>query len=113
MDWLKARRLFEALTAAADGAPHLEGLMDEWRTQLVRYAQLRTRWAMSDQEEKRHMDRHRRLIHNAFIDSTNALSRTMKKERRDIGWRAELGQDRRVIGDFACYVHCILGLRAA
>ncbi|MFZ1641935.1 MAG: hypothetical protein WAV07_11025 [Candidatus Contendobacter sp.] len=29
-----------------------------------------------------------------------------------IGWRALLGDDRKNIGDFACYLHCLLGVKS-
>jgi tetratricopeptide (TPR) repeat protein len=45
-------------------------------------------------------------------DACNILSRAMNERGKDISWRAQLGQDRREIGDFACYIHCILGLSA-
>ena len=113
MDWLKARSLFETVMTTVDGTPHLERLVHEWQEQAVRYAQVRTRSAMVSPEDRKRLDLHRGLTHTAFIDSTNALSRAMQKQEMDIGWRAELGHNRRVIGDFACYVHCLLGLRGA
>jgi hypothetical protein len=58
------------------------------------------------------MDQRRTLAHNAFIDSVNIMSRNMDKENEDNLWRAVLGDDRKIIGDFACYVHMFLGLEA-
>ncbi len=40
------------------------------------------------------------------------LSRAMAKDGEKSDWRAQLGDDRKVIGDFACLVHAILGLRS-
>lgn len=37
----------------------------------------------------------------------------MKKQGEDASWWEQLGQNRQRIGDFACYIHCILGLKAA
>jgi len=34
------------------------------------------------------------------------------KSGQSIRWRERLGDDRKVIGDFACHLHAILGLRA-
>jgi hypothetical protein len=28
------------------------------------------------------------------------------------GWRAEIGTDRKEIGDFACLLHAVIGIRA-
>ncbi len=52
------------------------------------------------------------IAHNTLIDNCNILSRNMAKKSGDVSWREVLGDDRREIGDFACYLHCILGLSA-
>ena len=53
----------------------------------------------------------RTLAHNALINSLDSLSRFMGKEGQDITWRELLGTDR-IIGDFAYFLHCILGIAA-
>ena len=58
------------------------------------------------------MERRRTAAHDRLIDACNILSRQMAKEGEDNSWRADLGEDRRRIGDFACMLHCLLGLRA-
>ena len=78
----------------------------------VRYARVRTDWLLADTEKRREMDKHRTSIHEAFIDACNILSRNMAKEGEDVSWKASLGDDRKGVGDFACYLHCILGLLA-
>ena len=40
------------------------------------------------------------------------LSLHMAKWGETIGWRALLGADRKNIGDFACYLHRLLGVKA-
>ncbi len=76
----------------------------------VRYARARTDWLLADTEKHREIDAHRTATHDALIDACNILSRNMAKKGEDISWRASLGDDRKGIGDFACYLHCILGL---
>lgn len=76
----------------------------------IRYARIRTDWYFMSDEEKLMSDKIRTTSHNAFIDVCNILSRNMIKNGEDASWRKELGDDRKVIGDFACYVHCFLGL---
>jgi len=78
----------------------------------VRYARIRVDWELSDQKNRKEMDEERTRAHNAFIDSCNILSRNLHQKSEDNTWREELGTDRREIGDFACFIHCILGLRA-
>ena len=78
----------------------------------LRYAHIRADWQLASLEKRLEMDAPRRLAHNAFIDACNILSRNQAKAGFENGWRTHLGRDRRTIGDFACYLHCILGLEA-
>jgi hypothetical protein len=93
-----------------------ESALTALRRQLIRaatdYAHLRAVWQISEREERRQMDQRRTLAHNAFIDCCNILSRSMEKADEDNSWREVLGDDRKRIGDFACYVHLFLGLEA-
>lgn len=77
----------------------------------VHYAHYRSRWPLLDFDERRELDAARTSAHNAFIDACNNLSRNMAQIGEDNGWRASLGEDRRTIGDFACYITLFLGLR--
>ena len=58
------------------------------------------------------MHEERRSAHNVFIDACNIMSRNMIKNGEDASWRKELGDDRKVIGDFACYISFVLGIKA-
>jgi len=78
----------------------------------IRYARIRTEWYLSTIEEKRRLSGARRMAHNCIIDDCNILSRNMAKIGEDVSWREDLGCDRRSIGDFACYLHCILGINS-
>jgi len=79
----------------------------------VRYARLRVDWLLADREERiATKEGERSRAHEAVIDSANILSRYMAKNAMDNSWRERLGADRREIGDFACHLHCLLGLRA-
>jgi hypothetical protein len=87
-------------------------LADDLIQAAVRYARLRVDWLLATPEARREMDPTRRHAHNAFIDACNILSRNMQQAGEDNGWRARIGNDRQTIGDFACYLHCLLGIRA-
>jgi len=78
----------------------------------VRYAQIRVEWQLSNAEKRIELDRARTLAHNAFIDSCNILSRAMEKLSEPTFWREQLGTDRKFIGDFACYIHFEISIRA-
>ena len=83
-----------------------------WVEAAARYAQIRVAWAMSDAAGRRAMDPSRTSAHDVFIDECNILSRAMAAAGESNAWRAEIGTDRREIGDFACLLHCAVGLRA-
>lgn len=93
-------------------SPLLEGFYQEWLQTAVRYAHIQTEWSLANQKERAGMERERRIAHDRFIDACNILSRNMAIADLDASWRKRLGQNRKVIGDLACYVHCFLGLSA-
>ena len=78
----------------------------------IRYAHIRVDWELSSAHVRRDMDDERTRSHNTFIDSCNILSRNMAKNSEDNTWRQLLGDDRKTIGNFACSLHCLLGLKA-
>ena len=78
----------------------------------IQYARIRTDYYLASLEEKEEMEDSRTRVHNAFIDSCNILSRNMAKQGEDITWRELLGTNRKIIGDFACYIHCIIGIKS-
>jgi hypothetical protein len=79
---------------------------------VVSYAQIRARWSLAPLEQRREMDRRRSAAHDALIDACNVLSRKMHRGGEDNRWREIITDDRKEIGDFACFVHAILGVRA-
>lgn len=106
MDFDTAQHLFRQIEATK-----LVELKNELLNAAVRYARLRTNWQLADLEQRREMDRHRTAAHDALIDACNILSRNMAKTGEDASWRAAMN-DRKEVGDFACYIHCFLGLAA-
>ena len=50
--------------------------------------------------------------HEVFIDACNILSRNQGRAGEVNAWRESLGDDRKRIGDLACYLVLDLGLRA-
>jgi len=78
----------------------------------IRYANIRAEWSLMDKEQRLEADANRSRAHDSFIDSCNIMSRNMLKAGESVTWRALLGDDRKVIGDFACYLHCLLAVKA-
>lgn len=100
-------RIYESMRNSSCGSA-----IEEVRALAVRYARIRTDWALADSEARRDMDSSRTRLHDRLIDAINILSREMARAGEDNGWRGELGNDRKYIGDFACHLHAILGVEA-
>lgn len=68
----------------------------------VRYAHIRAEWNTLSREEKLERDSSRTAAHDSFISSINIIARS----EGEIGlqWRECLTDDRKRIGDFACYL---------
>ncbi len=94
------------------GHTAVNGLLQDLIEAAVRYARLRVDWALRDREGRAALDPTRSAAHNALIDSCNILSRAMLRAGEDATWREALGNDRKVIGDMACHLHCVLGVGA-
>lgn len=90
----------------------LEDLKNDLIQKAVKYARIRTDYQLAPSESRNEIGSLRTIAHNAFIDSCNILSRNMANNGEDVTWRKTLGDNRKVIGDFACYLHCILGIQA-
>jgi len=73
-------------------------------TAAVKYSQSRAGWPLWDREKRMEEDSLRTTRHNQAIDSFNILARYLKKQGKPAAWRDTLGDDRKRIGDFACYL---------
>ncbi len=102
--------IYEELEGYRD--PELIQLRTDTYRLAVKYAGIRAGWNFLSVEEKSASSQARTLAHNAFIDACNILSRAVIREGGSAEWRRQLGQDRKEIGDFACYLACFLGIRA-
>jgi hypothetical protein len=107
MDYQEAENIFQIIKSSK-----LQGLSDLFIKSAIRYAQLRVEWYFANPEERIELDLVRTRAHEALISNCNALSRNMKESGEDDAWRYRLGNDRKRIGDFACFVYAILGISA-
>ena len=78
----------------------------------LEYAAIRSKWLTYTQDQRREKDSVRTAKHNVLISSFNMLSRYLEKIGKGISWRNALGDERKRIGDFACYIAFIFGLNA-
>ncbi|MBE0673646.1 MAG: hypothetical protein IH591_03205 [Bacteroidales bacterium] len=100
-----AKSLYESISSSA-----LHGMVINLIKAAVRYSGLRNKWYLASAEERIDLDRKR--SHDAFISSCDILARNMSERREDASWRSKLGNDRKTIGDFACYISLFVGLDA-
>ena len=107
MDWEKAT----AIACAIGGSRLVEHRIRLFRSALC-YAGIRAQWQLSTPEERLAMNEGRTRAHDAFIEACDVMGRGMANENEDVSWRGKLGDDRKEIGDFACYLNLILGLAA-
>jgi len=107
MDYRTANEIYKLIESSRS-----IGLKKDLLKAAVKYARIRTDWSLSDLDDKTIRDNQRKVSHDAVIDSCNILSRNQAQIGEDNSWRELLGNDRKVIGDFACFLHCILGLSA-
>ncbi len=108
MDLESAERILENVQRSSVQ----DAIRRQWLEAAVRYAELRVAWWMAPAIERRDIDGSRTAAHDAFIDACNILSRAMAAAGEPNTWRAEIGTGRGEIGDFACILHCVLGLKA-
>ncbi len=106
MNYDEAVSVYEAMKAGDD---HLR--VQVLRT-AIRYTNMRVEWFLMTTAERLAVDRQRTAAHDAVIDAVNILSRSMAKAGLDNEWRRLLGDDRKVIGDFACFLVAHLGVLA-
>jgi hypothetical protein len=86
-----------------------EHLETEMKTTLcataIRYAQISSESTIAATEDRLAMETRRTRSHDAFIDLYNIFSRIEAPARKHINRRSILGDDRKVMGDFARYIH--------
>lgn len=108
MDLVAAERILRDVERSAV----IPSLRRQWIESAVRYADLRVAWWLASVSERGERDASRTAAHDVFIDACNILSRAMAAAGESNRWRSEIGTERGEIGDFACLLHAVLGLRA-
>ena len=68
------------------------------------YAGIRASWEYMTREKKVNDDKNRTSAHDSFIRNLDITARMVEKEGCDITWRIKLGDNRKKIGDFGCYI---------
>lgn len=85
-------------------------LYDSMIEKAIRYTNTRAEWNTLTREERRDRDSSRSILHDAFISSINIIARTQGEDGSV--WRKRLTDERKRIGDFACYIALFKSLDA-
>lgn len=107
----EAQEIYNVINANLDRTDEdIVGLYKDMISRAVRYAHIRAGWNALSREQKLEQDDSRTSAHDAFIMSVNIISRT----QGNIGsqWRERLSDDRKRVGDFACYIALFEGIEA-
>lgn len=107
MDFTKAEKIYVQIITS-----QLTDLASKLIKSGIRYARIRVDWYLLSMKDRMDFDKERTHAHNAFISSCDILARNMKKQGEDNSWRKTLGNERKVIGDFARLLHALLGIKA-
>ena len=87
-------------------------LYEDFLDGAFKYASIRSLWLTMSKDEKMERDKERTFKHDSIINRVNILARYLEKMGNDVSWRVELGDSRKRIGDFACYIALFYGLEA-
>lgn len=101
----EANRIYGMLVASA---PEHDREFDKKFQVLVeraeKYAAYRAVWLGKDLRERMEIDEERSRAHDLFIKAKDALSTYMYEQKLGNDWDDCLGEERKRIGDFACYL---------
>lgn len=76
-----------------------------------RYTECRFNWNFMTFEEKLEADTERSIAHNAFITNCDIMARNMSNKGEPSQWPTKLTNYRKIIGDFACMLVALIGLK--
>ena len=110
MNWNDAQKIVNEITKYNTKDEDLIDLRDDFYQACLRYSNLRFKWYFSDLDKKKEMDKERTAAHNALISSWNVLCRYMNNQNIECNSKELFPNDRKNIGDLACYLCAIIGI---
>lgn len=93
-----------------EGNSDAKELYEELIQQAIKYADFRAKWLTWNRSKRMEQDDNRTSCHNSLIIKFDMLARYVKSQGKEAAWRDVLGYEkddkynRKVIGDFACYL---------
>jgi len=101
------------IDALVPGDEDCEELFSDLILSMKKYATIRADWFIElDLKGRQEIDSHRTSLHDIVISGCNALARLQSKLGKSNEWRELLGDERKRIGDFACYVVFIYSINS-
>lgn len=92
--------------------PEFKNYWKEFIQLCVKYAEARGSWLTLSREEKQSFDETRTIIHNKVIYQLKLLKGLADAQGKDVSWFETFKDDRKLIGDFACYVAYVYAVNA-
>ncbi|HFI0446504.1 TPA: hypothetical protein ACGOW0_000899 [Streptococcus suis] len=89
--------------------------LDYWKEFLsscVSYAEARGKWFLLSKEERMDFDSKRTTIHNKVIFNLKIIKALANEKGKDTTWFDKFQDERKRIGDFACYLAYVYGVNA-
>lgn len=87
--------------------------MEYWNdliTSCIEYAEIRSTWLFLSRQEKLDKDILRTAMHNTVIRNLSVVKRVIEHKGENTEWYDLFNDDRKRIGDFACYISYIHSL---
>ncbi|MFA5635174.1 MAG: hypothetical protein WC977_04635 [Anaerovoracaceae bacterium] len=88
-----------------------QGLYNDLLKDAIDYSNIRAKWNFKTPGEKENAGKSRTNLHDVFISDIEIMARYAKSKGRDASFEEVLALDRKDVGDFACFVHAIIGIR--
>lgn len=111
LDFKMAEKIFIILHSLVEkNAVELADSYESMIAAAIDYATIRANWNMGQMKHLINMNEMRTSSHDIFIMSVEKLATSMTELNLDTEWRELLGQGRKRLGDFACYLTFATGM---
>lgn len=107
----EAREIYETINKNLERTDEdIYGLYTDMIAYAVKYAHIRAGWNALTRAQKLDHNSSRTSAHDAFITSVNIVARS--QGNAGAAWRQCLSDERKRVGDFACYIALFEGIAA-
>lgn len=100
------------LVNAPENDVKFDELFQSFCESAAEYAGYRANWLSMSMQEQLEIDEVRTRKHNIFLKTKNDLSKYMYENNMNNDWDDLLGEERKRVGDFGCYVTFLRSIHA-